>query len=102
MRNAADRSAMAALKAEDHVSLVVYRDGHPVAYFVWKYVAEGFGATISGNYSYYDEQVVRIPVVARELPLVDGQYQEVDEAWVDARIAYYVGMHSEATDSNPA
>ena len=102
VRNAADRSAMAALKAEDHVSLVVYRDGHPVAYFVWKYVAEGFGATISGNYSYYDEQVVRIPVVARELPLVDGQYQEVDEAWVDARIAYYVGMHSEATDSNPA
>ena len=49
LEGATDEATVNALRAEDYVSLVVYRSGHPVAYFVWKYIAHAEGAYFSGD-----------------------------------------------------
>lgn len=99
---ASDQAAIDALCVEDYVSLIAYRDGNPVAYFVWKYEARADGANFGPSYEAYNEEVVRTPIVSKEFPLVGGNYQEIDEEWLEDRIETFVDMHREATEQHPA
>ena len=99
---ASDQAAIDALCVEDYVSLIAYRDGNPVAYFVWRYEARADGANFGPSYEAYNEEVVRTPIVSKEFPLVGGNYQEIDEEWLEDRIETFVDMHREATEQHPA
>ena len=102
LEGAADEATVNALRAEDYVSLVVYRSDHPVAYFVWKYIAHAEGAYFGGEFRFYREEVTRVPIVSKQFPQIGGSYQTIDEEWLQERIETFVEMHREATGQHPA
>lgn len=102
LEGATDEATVNALRAEDYVSLVVYRSDHPVAYFVWKYIAHAEGAYFSGEFRFYREEVTRVPIVSKQFPRIGGSYQTIDEEWLEERIETFVEMHREATGQHPA
>ncbi len=102
LEGATDEATVNALRAEDYVSLVVYRSDYPVAYFVWKYISHAEGAYFSGEFRFYREEVTRVPIVSKQFPRIGGSYQTIDEEWLEERIETFVEMHREATGQHPA
>ena len=97
-----DQAAVDGLLDEDYVSYIIYQDEHPVAYFVWKYAASAEAATFGGEFRVYEQSITRTPVVGKAFPLIDGEYQTIDEDWLQDRIDTFVEMHREATEQHPA
>lgn len=97
-----DQAAVDGLLDEDYVSYIIYQDEHPVAYFVWKYVASAEAATFGGEFRVYEQSITRTPVVGKAFPLIGGEYQTIDRDWLQDRIDTFVEMHREATEQHPA